>query len=58
MKKKIIGIVLELLLTISLIMPVYLFHEFAHDYWIGATTAYLAVIIMGKNREEFKPLNQ
>ena len=54
MKKKIKGLVLEFLLTLSLITPVYLFHEFAHDYWIATTVPYLTIILMGKAREEFK----
>ena len=53
MKDKLKRLGLEFLLTISLIAPVFLMHEFLHDYWIGGVTAYLTVIIMGKTREEF-----
>ena len=53
MKDKLKRLALEFLLTISLIAPVFLMHEFFHDYWVGGVTAYLTVIIMGKTREEF-----
>ena len=57
MKDKIIRLLWEYFLTISLIAPVFLMHEFAHDYWIGGVTAYLTVIIMGKARERCKDGN-
>ena len=57
MKDKIIRLLWEFLLTISLITPVFLFHEFIHDYWIGATTGYLTAIIMGRKIEGCKDNN-
>ena len=57
MKNKLIRLLWEFLLTISLIAPVFLFHELIHDYWIGATTGYLTAIIMGKARERCKDGN-
>ena len=51
MKKKTTELLLELALVLSLIVPVFLFHEFLHSYWIGITTAYLTVVITGRKYE-------
>ena len=42
---------IEFLLSVSLLAPVYLFHEYAHDYWVGVSAAYLTVIITGRKLE-------
>ena len=42
---------IEFLLAVSLLAPVYLFHEYAHDYWVGVSAAYLTVIITGRKVE-------
>ena len=42
---------IEFLLSVSLIAPVFLFHELIHTYWVVATAAYLTVILTGRKLE-------
>ena len=51
MKNKLKKLGFEFLITLSLLAPVYLFHEYAHDYWLGVSAAYLTVIITGRKLE-------